>query len=221
MSKDNDLIQKAILERHSVRSYTKKELDKNTILMLQNEIKQINAKSGLSFKLVLNEPRAFRRSVLGLAQFSNVKNYIMLIGPDNHTVCEKVGYYGEQLVLKAQMEGLNTCWVGGSFARVPDIMATKKGEKLYCIITVGYGKNNGRQHRSKSYEAVVVGSNHPKWFKDGVEAALLAPTAFNSQNFTFELKGDSVLASASDKEYDQIGLGIVKYHFEIGSGRKI
>jgi hypothetical protein len=204
-----------------VRRYTKKELDENTVLMLQNEIKQLNAKSGLNFKLVLNEPKAFRKSILGLAQFSNVKNYVMLIGLDNHTTYEKVGYYGEQLVLKAQTEGLNTCWVGGSFAHVPDIMTTKKDEKLYCVITVGYGENNGKQHKSKSYKDVVVGSNHPEWFKDGVNAALLAPTAFNSQNFTFELKGDSVLACVPDKEYDQISLGIAKYHFEIGSGRKI
>jgi len=145
----------------------------------------------------------------------------MLIGPDNHATYEKIGYYGEQLVLKAQIEGLNTCWVGGSFAHVSDIMATKKGEKLYCVIVIGYGKNNGRQHKSKQYEDVVVGSNHPEWFKKGVKAALLAPTAFNSQNFTFELKNNSVLAHAPDKKYDQIGLGIVKYHFEIGSGRKI
>ena len=221
MNSDNDLIQKAILKRHAVRHYTKKKLDENIVLTLQNEIKQLNAKSGLNFKLVLNEPRAFRRSILGLAQFSNVRNYIMLIGPDDHATYEKIGYYGEQLVLKAQIEGLNTCWVGGSFAHVPDIMVTEKDEKLYCIIAIGYGKNNGKQHKSKPYKAVVVGSNHPEWFKDGVKAALLAPTAFNSQNFTFELKGNSVLACAPDKEYDQISLGIVKYHFEIGSGRKI
>jgi len=221
MNKNNDLIQKAILERHSVRHYTEKKLDENIVSMLQNEIKQLNAKSGLNFKLVLNEPKAFRRNIFGLAQFSNVENYIMLIGPDDRATCEKVGYYGEQLVLKAQTKGLNTCWVGGSFAHISDIMTTNKGEKLYCVIAIGYGKNNGRQHKSKPYEAVVVGSKHPEWFKDGVEAALLAPTAFNSQNFTFELKGDSVLAYAPNKKYDQIGLGIVKYHFEIGSGRKI
>ncbi len=144
----------------------------------------------------------------------------MLIGPDHYATCEKVGYYGEQLVLKAQIEGLNTCWVGGSFAHVSDVMETPKGEKLYCVIAIDYGKNSGKQHKSKPYDAVVVGSNHPEWFKKGVEAALLAPTAFNSQNFLFELKGDSVLVSAPDKKYDQIGLGIVKYHFEIGSGRR-
>jgi len=184
------------------------------------KLKQLNKKSGLSFKLALNEPRAFRRNIWAILQFSNVKNYIMLIGPDHYATCEKVGYYGEQLVLKAQIEGLNTCWVGGSFAHVSDVMETPKGEKLYCVIAIDYGKNSGKQHKSKPYDAVVVGSNHPEWFKKGVEAALLAPTAFNSQNFLFELKGDSVLVSAPDKKYDQIGLGIVKYHFEIGSGRR-
>jgi len=38
---DNDLIQKAILNRHAVRRYAKKKLDENIVLMLQNEIEAI------------------------------------------------------------------------------------------------------------------------------------------------------------------------------------
>ena len=67
----------------------------------------------------------------------------------------------------------------------------------------------------------------PSWFKKGVEAALLAPTAVNQQKFSFELvdrkngrpqviakKGFSMIG------YTQLDLGIVKCHFEIGAGKE-
>lgn len=65
----------------------------------------------------------------------------------------------------------------------------------------------------------------PSWFRKGVEAALLAPTAVNQQKFSFEYVGMSgnrpqVRANKgfSMIGYTQIDLGIAKYHFEIGAG---
>lgn len=55
------------------------------------------------------------------------------------------------------------------------------------------------------------------WFKKGVEAALLAPTAMNQQKFVFELIGDSVRAKSTGGFYSKMDLGIVKYPFEIGA----
>lgn len=59
----------------------------------------------------------------------------------------------------------------------------------------------------------------PKWFLNGVNAALLAPTAVNQQKFTFILNGSQVSAKAGLGFYSKMDLGIVKYHFEIGAGR--
>ena len=66
----------------------------------------------------------------------------------------------------------------------------------------------------------------PSWFKKGVEAALLAPTAVNQQKFSFEYVGMSnnrhqVRANKgfSMIGYTQMDLGIAKYHFEIGAGK--
>lgn len=59
----------------------------------------------------------------------------------------------------------------------------------------------------------------PDWFKSGVEAALLAPTAMNQQKFTFALDGEKVSAKAGKGFYSKIDLGIAKYHFEIGAGK--
>lgn len=61
----------------------------------------------------------------------------------------------------------------------------------------------------------------PEWFQNGMEAALLAPTAMNQQKFLFTLSGRQVAAKAGMGFYAKIDLGIVKYHFEVVPVRKI
>ena len=58
----------------------------------------------------------------------------------------------------------------------------------------------------------------PDWFKSGVEAELLAPTAMNQQKFLFSFDGNRVSAKAGMGFYTKVDLGIVKYHFEVGAG---
>lgn len=99
-------------------------------------------------------------------------------------ITEKVGYYGEQIVLLAQVLGLNTCWVGVSYSKIPDTYVLGKGEKIACYISLGYGANQGAGHRIKSVTEVSNATDiTPKWFLNGVNAALLAPTAVNQQKF--------------------------------------
>ena len=65
-----------------------------------------------------------------------------------------------------------------------------------------------------------VESNPPTWFLQGIDAALLAPTAINQQKFTFSLQGNTVSAKAGIGFYSKIDLGIAKYHFEVGAGKE-
>ena len=60
----------------------------------------------------------------------------------------------------------------------------------------------------------------PEWYKSGLEAALLAPTAMNQQKFKFELvdENEVSLKVAGLGICTDIDLGIVKYHFELGAG---
>ncbi len=61
----------------------------------------------------------------------------------------------------------------------------------------------------------------PDWFNQGVEMALLAPTAINQQKFVIKLAdGEKVEFIDKGGPYSKIDIGIVKCHFEIGSGRK-
>lgn len=214
-------IRDMIIQRHVVRHYKNETIPADVVARLQNRIDKCNSESGLNFRLVQNEPKALRSGLFGLWRFTGVKNYIVLIGPDKPETLEKVGYYGERLVIEIQAEGLNTCWVGGSYKYIPETMQVADGERLYCVICVGYGKTNGKPHKSKSVNEVVEAGDYPRWFYDGVEGALLAPTAHNRQHFMLSFKDGCAFATSPDNAYDRLSLGIVKYHFEMFSGHQI
>ena len=166
--------------------------------------------------------------MLSYGSFSGVRNYFVMVGKKGADLDERVGYYGEQLVLLAQTLGLNTCWVGLSYRKVPEAYNVGKDEKLACMIALGYGETQGVSHKIKTIEQVSNASDlTPTWFKRGVEAALLAPTAVNQQKFSFEYVGISnnrhqvrAKKGFSMIGYTQMDLGIAKYHFEIGAGKE-
>lgn len=214
-----DLVE-AIRNRHSVRQYEERAVEKEILDVLQTEIDACNKEGNLHIQLVTNEPRAFDSFMAHYGKFSGVTNYIALIGKKSDKLDELCGYYGERLVLKAQQLGLNTCWVAMSYKKVNGAFEINKGEKLAVVIALGYGKTQGVQHKSKPAESVSnLNSNSPEWFKSGVESALLAPTAMNQQKFTLTLDSDKVTAKAGTGFYTKLDLGIVKYHFEIGAGK--
>lgn len=214
-----DLMQ-AINARHSVRQYLDKPLERNIIAELEKEIELCNGESGLHIQLVTNEPKAFSGFMAHYGKFDGVSNYIALIGKKAKDFEEKCGYYGERLVLKAQQLGLNTCWVAMTYSKIKGAYTVDKGEKLCVVIALGYGKTQGTAHKSKTIEQTArAEENMPEWFKNGVEAALLAPTAMNQQKFMLELKENKVMAKAGSGFYTELDLGIVKYHFEIGAGK--
>ena len=82
-------------------------------------------------------------------------------------------------------------------------------------------------HKIKRIDQVSnVSDSTPDWFRRGVEAALLAPTAVNQQKFSFEFlpAEDGQLPRVRAKKgfsligYTNMDLGIAKYHFELGAG---
>lgn len=223
-------IQEAIRARHSVRAYKEEPLTGQIVKALEEKIADINHESQLHMQLVLNEPKAFLGVLARYGRFRGVSNYVVVAGRKADDLDELVGYYGEQLVLFAQMLGLNTCWVGLSYSKVPGTYVLDEGEKIACYIAIGYGETQGVGHRIKRPEQVsrsASGVPAPEWFSKGVEAALLAPTAVNQQKFSFEYLGvkdgcHQVLAKRGFSlfGYTQMDLGIAKYHFEVGAGKE-
>ena len=212
-------IMESMRTRHSVRQYIDKPIDATALATLQAETDACNKESGLHIQLVTDEPKAFSGFMAHYGKFSGVQNYFALIGKKTADLEEKCGYYGERLVLKAQQLGLNTCWVALTYSKVRSAYKVERGEKLCVVIAFGYGRTQGAPHRSKTYDEVASAENAPDWFRGGVEAALLAPTAVNQQKFHFTLVGDKVKAEPGKGMLTKMDLGIAKYHFEVGSGK--
>lgn len=212
----------AIRARHSVRQYLNKPLKPDELAALRAEVDACNRESGLHIQLVTNEPKAFEGSMAKYGKFSGVQNYFALVGKAGPDLQEKCGYWGERLVLAAQRMGLNTCWVALTFTKVKSAYTLGEGEKLAAVIALGRGATQGVPHKSKPMEAVSkVEGPMPDWFRAGMEAALLAPTAVNQQKFLFTLEEDGrVSAQPGHAFYVKMDLGIAKYHFEVGAGKE-
>ena len=220
-------LQEAIEVRHSVRAYKNEPLAEDVAKRLEEEIAEVNQAGHLHVQLIQNEPKAFQGTLAKYGKFRNVTSYLVMAGKKAEDLDERIGYYGEQLVLLAQTLGLNTCWVGLSYRKIPDTYVLEEGEVIKAYIAIGYGETQGVNRKSKTVEQVSNTSDStPSWFKRGVEAALLAPTAVNQQKFSFEylgMKDDRHQVRAkkgfSLVGYTQMDLGIAKYHFEIGAGK--
>lgn len=211
----------AIKARHSVRSYQDKPLSAEIVNKLKQEIDICNQESGLHMQLVINEPNAFDGLMAHYGKFSGVKNYLAIIGKKGKDAEEACGYYGERIALYAQTLGLNTCWVAMTYSKIKTAFQVNTGEKLHLVIALGYGTTQGTPHKSKPKERVMdTAAAPPDWFIQGIEAALLAPTAMNQQKFKFSLNGTVVSAKPGLGFYSTIDLGIAKYHFEVGAGKE-
>lgn len=211
----------AMQQRHSVCAYLDTPIEEEKAQELQALIDECNEAGGLHIQLVLNEPKAFDSMMAHYGKFSGVSDYVALIGKKSDELQEKIGYYGAKIVLLVQSLGLNTCWVAMTYKKVKTAFTVDKGEKLCSVLALGYGKTQGVSHKIKQPNEVSDSeiTPVPAWFADGVNAALLAPTAMNHQKFHFTLtKDNKVKETTKGGFYTKMDLGIAKYFFELGAG---
>lgn len=205
--------------RHSVRSYLDKPIEPEKQELIKAKVAEVNRESGLNIQVFFDEPRCFNVSKPGYGIFKDCKNYFALVGPGDDD--EKIGYFGEKLVLYAQELGLNTCWAAMSYKKGNVTVEKGKKEKLHIVIALGYGETQGHTRKTKDIKDISnAGEGSPEWFLKGVRAAQLAPTAINQQRFYLTLNGNKVSAKAGLFVYTKMDLGIVKYHFELGAGKE-
>lgn len=217
-------IREAIKSRHSVRYYRNEPIAEETRAELEALIGACNAESGLHMQLIVEDPECFDTLLAHYGMFKNVRNYIAVVGPkDMADLEEKGGYYGQKVVIAAQQMGLNTCWVAGTYKRGKCKAVLEDGEKIVCVIAIGYGESKGTRHKSKPLSKIcdIPEADMPVWFKNGVKAAMMAPTAMNQQKFKITLEGGRPVITAGAGPMTRIDLGIVKYNFEAVSGHKV
>ena len=213
----------AIRARHSVRVYLEKPIPAELRGELDSFVASLNAESGLHIRIVYDDPTGFDSRLAHYGSFRNVANYIVLAGKKEGDFDFRCGYCGEKLVLFAQKLGLNTCWAALTFNKKRVRELVPEGESLCMVIALGFGESQGRPHRGKDFSKVSeLAGTAPDWFRDGVEAALLAPTAVNQQEFSFGMEGEEPTIRVKGLgTCTQVDLGIAALHFELGSGRKV
>ena len=223
---------RAIYRRSSRRNYLDVPMDPADVEALQNLILELGGKGDRSIRLVLDNQAAFKGFRKSYGMLTGVRNYIALVGNrDDIVAVEKLGYYGELLVLHATALGLGTCWVGGTFDRSSCTLDLMRGESIICVITVGYvpTEMNGRErfiyrviHRKTKTIDDMYASDvaAPNWFLAGMKAVQRAPSARNRQPVKFTYKNEVVTASVNKiaGDYNAVDLGIAKLHFELGAG---
>ena len=213
----------AVRARHSVRAYQEKPIPAELRRQLNDYVEALNRESGLHITIQYDDPAGFDSRLAHYGSFRNVANYIVLAGKKEGDFDFRCGYYGEKLVLFAQTLGLNTCWAALTFNKKKVRQLIPEGESLCMVIALGYGETQGRQHKSKDASKVQeLAGEAPDWFKRGLEAALLAPTAVNQQKFCFSIEaGEPTVRVKGIGSCTRVDLGIAALHFELGSGRKV
>ncbi|MCD8118403.1 MAG: nitroreductase [Lachnospiraceae bacterium] len=213
-------LKEAMSARHTVRKYKSTPLPADVVRQLNERIDMQNREHGLSIQLVTDNTDALP-GIISRTMTKGVRNYMILAGQDAPETDEKLGYSSADLMLYAQTLGLNTWWVGGMYSHkgARRNLNAPDSKKIIGVVVVGYGEEQGVAHKSKNPEAVsLYAGDPPAWFKSGVAAALLAPTAMNKQAFTIKGQDHSVTMTYEKGSFSGADLGICKYHFELGAG---
>ena len=212
-------LEEAMHARHMVRKYTDKPLPGDIVAQLNQRIEENNRKHHTDIRLMLNDTNAYQ-GIVKLLLAKGVKNYFIMAGDEAPDLGERLGYAGADLMLFAQTLGLNTWWASGTFSR-KNTKAVVGDKAVLGVVAVGYGATQGVQHKLKpasevsAYEGVA-----PQWFNNGVEAALLTPTALNKLSFFVKGQGNKVALTYKEGAFAGVDKGLVKYHFELGAGKE-
>lgn len=231
-----DHLREAINNRISRRTYIDLPVEQSKLDKLFPLVNRYNKEGNLSMELIVEGGEAFSKLSRTYGFFKNVHTILALKGNRNDPhLCEKLGYYGELVVLEATSLGLGTCWVGGSFDKESQVFRIGEDEKIQYVITLGecpVEKSirekliHGLSHRrSTKIEDLIVSSSNmnalPITFMEAMKAVHKAPSAMNSQPVRFEYTTGEIVAHHKNlSEKDSVDLGIAKAHFTVVAGGK-
>lgn len=209
--------------RHSVREYDGKPLSRAELDALGAVVEECARESGLDIQLVGDNPEVFN-VIARFGLIRGCRTHVAFVVDDakagDVAADEAIGYWGQKIVLAAQDMGLNSCWCA-LCSRKKSRAVVAPGKKIRLIIAVGHGKTQGFSRKTKSVEALssVECAKAPAWFAAAMEAAQLAPTAMNNQNFKITLLSDgkTVRIDAPQSGLNVIDEGIVRCNFEIAA----
>jgi hypothetical protein len=224
----------AIMTRKSRRKFVSQPLSAEEKEVLLSAIKQGNKAGSLSMQLVENKPELFGGFFRSYGLFVGVEHFIVMAGPkkDIH-LAEKLGYYGEKVLLEAVKLGLGTCWVGGSFNKQGVNSLVSVDDLLIAVIVIGEPVNKytareqlirsithlKKEQQSKFFQ---TDGSEPSWFMQAIDYVYRAPSAVNQQPVWVNVASGKITARLRNiNHFAWVDLGIAKAHFEYAapSGR--
>lgn len=224
----------AIEKRISCRAYRDEKIAQDILAALEAKINEINQTGNMHFILVNSDGDKTPYLQLASAMFAGkVHSYIILCGAEDPITAEKVGYFGEQIVLYATQLGLGTCWVGGTYDRASVTALIPEGGKIWDVIPLGYAAEKmplkqkmirtairAKDRKIEQFvESATSFMNLPEWFRKAIEAVRMGPSAVNQQPVHFTYDGGNITACLHKHlhgmEYND--MGIAKYHFEVAA----
>ena len=125
----------AIRQRHSVRQYKPDRIEDDKVALIKAKLHELNAEGNLHLQFIEDADKTYNKLFNKVAGLGSAPSVIACVGKDTPGLDQRVGYYGEKLVLYAQTLGLNTCWTG-TFNRKNIIYV------LYCTVFCSIFWNN-------------------------------------------------------------------------------
>lgn len=216
----------AIAQRCSRRKYFADPLPKETVTQLQQSITLYNQEADLHIQLMLNAPEVFQGLRKSYGLFTGVRHYLALVGKKNMPhIQEKLGFYGELLVLECTALGLGSCWIGATYDQKACACQLADDEQLFAVIAIGYTPEEkslrekaiiqvSHRHHKKTEMMYTVDSQPPMWFFTAMEAVQQAPSAMDAQPVKIHYRQGKIIAEMVDLSgYHGMDLGIAKAHF--------
>lgn len=223
----------AIEQRTSRRAYQAQRIEPQKTVQIKDLICEINEETGLNLQFVENGDHFLSSFKASYGLITGMPSLIALVGDaGDPELKQKIGYYGEFIVLECVSQGLGTCWVAGTFDRKKcmESIRIKDGEDLICVLAVGNVAQNKNVKEllisklsggKQSFDELLKARDCslPAWVASGIEAARLAPSSTNGKPIGYRYRDNKLTAFVTKKnhEAEQIDLGISMAHFQLGA----
>jgi len=169
-----------IRKRKSIRKYDMAKLDNSILEKLQEQINTvIPLFPNIRFSIEIAD------KTKGLFNVS-APHYLILGSEEKDGYLENIGFIGQQLDLFFSEKGLGCCWLGVSKPLL------KEASPLPFVICISFGKPAEPLYRELSDFKRKPLSEISEGADDRLEAARLAPSGINAQNWYFIAVDDKI-----------------------------
>ena len=178
----NQIIEK----RKSIRRYNPAKLDEETLGKVKEQLQKLMPlypEIKYSVEIADKTKRAF-----GI----NAPHYLLFYSEEKEGAHENIGFIGQQMDLYFSENGLGSCWVGVAKPEKTKKEKTdeekineEKTEKGIYVICIAFGKPAETLHRERKDFRRKPLSKMSRGNDSRLEAARLAPSGINAQNWFF------------------------------------